>query len=233
VTLYELAFGCWIYGVLTGYDSSVAELRKATGGHLDPYNPEHRKVLFEWLNKWGCRQFSKAHHDTVAGRSLDAWASKSLTTLPADGVALGDVNDAQIGKISAAYDDLRIRQAGTRTLAAGSISHVTYGPIGAAKTLFALRPNICPPWDRYTLDALGLDYSRASYGSYLQRVLSELQAASIQAGVQIAELPELLGRPMSTPPKLVDEYYWVTVTRRFNAPSPENLRQWLTWANLK
>ena len=87
---------------------------------------------------------------------------------------------------------------------------------GAAKTLLALQPNECPPWDHYTLYALGLDYSSASYCEYLRRVLADLKKVSIQAGIQIDNLPAPMGRPKSTPPKLIDEHYWVTVTRGFD-----------------
>ncbi len=31
--------------------------------------------------------------------------------------------------------------------------------------------------------------------------------------VPVSELPELLGRPWSSPPKLVDEFLWIRVTR--------------------
>ncbi len=156
-TLYELAFGCWVYQTITGYDSSVTELRNATGGQVDPHNLNHRRLLFKWLRQWGCRQFKKADQDTIAGQSLDAWAGKWLTRLPTDDVTLETINKAQIGEISNAYDDLRKRQAGPRTLPGGSISDVTYGPVGAAKTLFALWPNICPPWDNYILHFLGFN----------------------------------------------------------------------------
>jgi hypothetical protein len=233
MNLYELGFGCWVFGVLSGNDSRVTQLRQATGGQVDPHDPRHRKFLFEWLNKWGCRQFSKVHHVSIAGPSLDAWAERWLATLPADDVTLEAIGPAQIGVIISAYDDLRRQQAGMRTLPDGSISHVMYGPVGAAKTLFALRPNVCPPWDRYTLYALGLDQSGASYGKYLQRVLSDLQAVSTQAGVEIAELPALVERANSTPPKLIDEYYWVTITRGFKPPPRETLDRWCAWANLE
>ncbi|KLO29142.1 hypothetical protein ABW17_29580 [Mycobacterium nebraskense] len=232
-TLYELAFGCWIYKAITRYDSTVTKLRTATGGQVDPHNLNHRRWLFKWLNQWGCRQFNKADQDTVAGQSLGVWAGKWLTRLPTDDQTLETINESQIGEISNAYEELRWQQAGTRRRAGGAISHVTYGPVGAAKTLFALRPNVCPPWDDYTLNALRLDASGASYGKYLRLVLSNLQAVSIQAGVQIAELPALLGRAKSTPPKLIDEYYWVTITRRVKPPLTDTLRQWVEWANLE
>lgn len=228
--LYELAIGCWVYKALSGDDSRVTNLRQATGGQVDPHDPRHQKVMFKWLNEWGCRQFNKSDQVAIAARSLDTWASKWLIALPNDDVMLEAINEDQIEKISAAYDDLRKQQAGTRTLRDGSTSHVTYGPVGAAKALFALRPNICPPWDGYTIYALGLDYSGASYARYLRLVLSDLQRAAAQAGVQIADLPALIERANATPPKLIDEYYWVTITKGFTPPSKETLEKWLTWA---
>jgi hypothetical protein len=231
--LYELAFVCWIYKTLSGDDSRVISLRKATGGQVDPHNPEHQRVLFKWLNQWGCRQFSKAHQVTIAARSLSAWASTWLTALPADDVTLETIGQTQIVGMGAAYDDLRRRQAGARTLQDGSPSYVSFGPVGAAKTLFGLRPNICPPWDGYTIAALGLDHSGVSYCKYLRLVISDLQTASIQAGVKISELPALVGRAKSTPPKLIDEYYWTTITKGFTPPPRETLARWFAWASLE
>jgi hypothetical protein len=232
VRLHELAFGCRIYGGLTGYDSSLTRLRTATGGDIDPYNAEHQKVLFKWLNDWGCRQFSTAHHATVAAPSLVAWATQWLATLPPVDAELQELDQTQIDGIGKAYAALRSQLAGTRTLRSGATSDVEYGPVGSAKTLFALRPNICPPWDAYTLAKLGFDQSATSYSQYMRRVLSELQGVAAQAGVEVSELPALIGRPDSTPPKLIDEYYWVTITRGFTPASREELVTWLAWADL-
>ena len=231
--LHELAFACRVYGALTGYDSSLTKLRKATGGRVDPDNPGHQQVLFNWLNDWGCRQFSTAHHATVAAPSLAAWASKWLSTLPPDDVLLDAIDQTQIDQIGKAYGDLRMQRAGTRRRRNGSISNVTYGPVGAAKTLFALRPNLCPPWDDSTLSGLGFDGFGVSYSKYLRLVLSQLRAVSSQANVEIARLPALVGRDESTPPKLIDEYYWVTITSRFKPPTRQDLTMWLAWANLE
>ncbi len=66
----------------------------------------------------------------------------------------------------------------------------------------------------------------------MRHVLSQLQQVARQAGVEVAELPALLGRPESPPPKLIDEYYWVTITRGFKPPAREELSTWLAWANL-
>jgi hypothetical protein len=230
--LHELAFGCRIYGGLTGYDSSLTKLRKATGGEIDPFNPDHQRVLFKWLNNWGCRQFSTAHHATVASPSLEEWANTWVSTLPPIEAQLEELDSAQIDQIGSAYGALRPQRAGTRTRRGGATSNVQYGPVGAAKTLFALRANTCPPWDDYTLTELGFDHSAASYSKYIRRVLSDLQGVAAQAGVSVSELPALVGRGDSTPPKLIDEYYWVTITRGFTPPTREELATWLAWADL-
>ena len=232
VRLHELAFACRVYGALTGYDSSLAKLRQATGQNLDPLDPAHQEYLFGWLNDWGCRQFSTAHHASVAAPSLAAWAGDWLRRLPPASASLETVDPAQIDLIGRAYGDLRARQAGTRTRRNGLISRVEYGPVGAAKTLFALRPNLCPPWDDYTLSRLGFDRSAASYAQYLRHVRTQLQGVAAQAGLTIAQVPALVGRPESTPPKLIDEYYWVTITRDFAPPTREELARWLRWAEL-
>jgi hypothetical protein len=81
-----------------------------------------------------------------------------------------------------------------------------------------------------TLRELGFDYFGASYCEYMRRVLSNLKAVSNQAGIQVAGLPTLVSRANSTPPKLIDEYYWVTITRRFELPPRETLKRWIAWA---
>jgi len=228
VRLHELAFACRIYGTLTGYDSSLAKLRRTTGQNLDPRDPVDQEYLFGWQNHWGCRQFSTAHHASVAAPSLTAWADEWLMRLPPASTTLETIDPAQIDLIGHAYGDLRARQAGTRTRRNGLISHVEYGPVGAAKTLFALRPNLCPPWDDYTQSRLGFDRSAASYARYPHHVRTQLQAVAAQAGVAIAQLPALVSRPESTPPKLIDEYHWVTITRNFTPPTHDELAQWLS-----
>jgi hypothetical protein len=53
-----------------------------------------------------------------------------------------------------------------------------------------------------------------------------------EAGVSVAVLPELVERPNSSPPKLVDEYNWVVKTKRMPPPAPEELLRWAEWARL-
>jgi hypothetical protein len=202
-----------MYEQLTGYDASLAILRERTGDVLDPYNARHRAALFTWLNSWACRQFALEHHATTASDSLVEWADDWLAHLPAPDVPLTDLSIEQMRECARAYDVLRAQAASYRTLPGGMSSRVTYGATGAAKTLFALRPNAIPPWDDPIRAALKANGDLASFRVYLTSVSTQLRALAAEAGRPVSDLPVLVGRPDSTPPKLIDEYNWIVITK--------------------
>jgi hypothetical protein len=117
-------------------------------------------------------------------------------------------------------------------LKTGRVTPVTYGPAGAAKTLFALRPNAFPPWDDEIRVRLRFSKDGTGFRRYLTQVVNTLRQVSAEAGTPIAALPQLVGRPNSSPPKLVDEYNWVFWTKRCRPPAPEELLRWAEWARL-
>ncbi len=78
--LFELAYSCRLYAHFTGYDVSLDRLREL-GPELDPYDGAHQAGLFVWLNSWGCRQFAKDQHATIAAISLTRWSSTWLGRL--------------------------------------------------------------------------------------------------------------------------------------------------------
>jgi hypothetical protein len=60
-------------------------------------------------------------------------------------------------------------------------------------------------------------------------VAAQLRRLATQAGCDVEELPRLVGRPESSPPKLVDECNWIVITKGLEPPTRESLRQWLGW----
>jgi hypothetical protein len=230
--LYELAYCCRLYGHLTGYDRHLNQLRQRVGPRLDPLLPDHRAALFEWLNGWGCRQFARQHHATTASDSLVSWAASWLGNLPDWPTQLTDLSAAELELCAGAYNALRDLPASSRTLRTGRVSQVTYGPTGTAKTLFALRPNVFPPWDTPIRKLFGVGRDGASFKRYLTDVASTLREVASEAGTPVATLPELVERPNSSPPKLVDEYNWVVTTKRCPPPVPEEVLRWAEWARL-
>jgi hypothetical protein len=91
---------------------------------------------------------------------------------------------------------------------------VTFGSTAAAKAMFALRPQAFPPWDvpmRSAFGWTGLDPSH--YETFLGMSRDALDGLAQRAGVRVDELPEKLGRPDSSPARMVDEYLWMRLTR--------------------
>ena len=211
--LADLQDACRLYGQLTTYDASLQRFKRLVAPGLDPRRADHRASLFQWLTSWGCRQFALEHQATTASDSLVQWADAWLARLPAPSALLTDLSPTQIRECAKAYDALRGKVASYRTLAGGRRAAVTFGPTGAAKTLFALRPNAVPPWDDPIRAALGHRGDLGSFRVYLTRVADQLRCLAQEAGVPIASLPALVGRPGSSPPKLVDEYNWVVITK--------------------
>ncbi len=228
MTLYELAFACWVFGNVLDFDKSYRRFLEAVDNTPDLDDPEHRRALLKWLNEWGCRQFARRYHPRAA-REMLSWHNDFGDALPAAERHLWQLDDAEATAAVDAYADLSSRIASLR---AGRLP-VKFGPVGAAKILFALRPLVFPPWDSPIQNEFCYDGSPESYRRFLQRVadvLQNLAPVCRRNGFDLPELPAKLGRKLATPVKLIDEYYWVTVTRRCKLPPPEALARWLKWA---
>lgn len=195
---------------MTRYDASLSTLR-LLGPEIDPSNEAQRLAMITWLNAWGCRQFAKAHHAT-ASDSLARWSSSWLERLPGPAVELTDLAPSEIALCAASYADLRDRRASIKQRSTGQVS-VGFGPTGAAKTLFAIRPRIFAPWDIPIRKARRWSGDAVSFQAYLTDMADQLRMLSAEAGVPVSALPALVGRPDSSPPKLIDEYNWMTLTQ--------------------
>jgi len=225
MNLFELAITSYLFRKVVDFDESFLAFRRAVGGNLDLSQPDHRKALLRWLNKWGCRQFARAYHEH-ASEEIRAWYEQDAAILPAGDVDLSTLADDQVGSVAEAYGRLSRRIASFRN----DEVPVAVGPVGAAKILFAAKPRAIPPWDDRIRGEFGLDGSSESYAEWVRRVqvrLSQLTAEAQENGFDLADFPAMLGRPEVTLPKLIDEYYWLTITRGVTLPSPDTLREWL------
>ena len=219
--LDELAYACQLFGELAGVDTASTDLRAVTDGRVDLDDPAHAKALLVWLNKWGCRQFAIEHHPTAASMLAD-WGARWLTQLPKPNAALSKLKLRQLETTADAYADLKPRQASVRRTASGKVSIVTVGATGAGKVLHALRPRVLPPWDDPMRAALSLDGGRDSYLVYLLDVQEQARGIEEEAaglGIAAKDIPKTLGRPGSSLPKMIDEYYWITLTRGIAIPT--------------
>lgn len=230
MTLYELAFSCWVFGHALDVGTATQDLLQAVDGDPDPGDAEHRRALLKWLNGWGCRQFAKSSHGLASEEMLD-WHRECAGLLPSRKEHLWELSDGQVKAACETHAKLSAKRASVRS---DGVT-MSFGAVGAAKLLFALRPRALAPWDSAIQRARGHGEAAESYCLYLRHVkelLLSLEPLCRDLGCTLQELPALVGREMSTPVKLIDEYYWVTVTRDCRPPKPERLQQWLGWVEL-
>ena len=199
------------YAIVTAYDGSFLRLKRRIGAALELEKADHRSSLLTWLRQWGCRHLSLAS-DATSSAALLAWAQEWVPLLPDPSQPLADLSPDNVVAMAVAYGQLAETVAGERRLAKGA-ARVTFGPTAAAKTMYAFRPNSCAPWDDPIRHALGMAGNDAAYRAYLQLIARALTKTADRAGVAAVDLPSLVGRPESSPPKLIDEYLWMRITR--------------------
>lgn len=222
VNLSQLAFAAYIYDA-TADDDSIAELNAKIGPTPDLTKRDTANAILEWLNDWQCRLCEEEFDTAIA--ELKKWQKAFGSELASIKSNLLELNDSELNNASLVYADLFKRKANQRR---------TFGPTATTKTLFILRQNALPAWDKAIREGLEFDDKPSSYLLFLkhsQKQLQELKTSCKAAGVDIADVPKLVNRPNSSLAKLVDEYNWVTITRGFEPPDCMKLSQWLGWAS--
>ena len=227
VTIGKIAVAGLLFNSLTPYNFSLAKFRKATGDKLDLTIQEHRGALLDWLNAWGCRHLSKKNHQVASEGILD-WYQSDCATLFSYETLLWQLEDQEINTATDAYGSLKDR-IGARHYRHGNKLEAHIGPTAASKILFAIRPKTLMPWDEAMRIAFKCDGSPESYVRYqkiIRKLALHIRDLCEERGFQIDDLPQRLGRPNSTVLALINEYIWVTVTRKIKLPSSETLTQW-------
>ena len=227
VTLCKLAVTGLMFDSMTPYNKSLALFRTATGDSIDLANSEHRDALLKWLNDWGCRHLSKDQHD-VASNSILNWYKVDGASLFTNEKPLWDLKDGELKVAANAYGSLKDK-TGARPVRGGKKLEVHIGETAASKILFAIRPKALMPWDDDMRKSSGCDGSPLSYAGYLSMIRDltfHIDTLCRRGGFQIEDLPEKIGRPNLTVVALINEYAWVTKTRKVTLPSSETLMQW-------
>jgi hypothetical protein len=229
VTLFELAYACYLYSnspEYRRYNESYAEFTRVTEGCPNLDNPQHRSALLTWLRKWGCRQFARAYERLASDEVFDWW-NRGKKILFADDRYLWELGGQELDSAGDAYRALLIRTASYRKKDEET-SRVSIGPTGASKIMFAIRPNALAPWDEKIREGLG--YSELGYLDYMRHLKEQIAAIAPsceKCGVQLADLAKQLGRDHLSVPKLIDDFYWITITKREYLPDRETLARWV------
>ncbi|RZT06254.1 hypothetical protein SAMN05216319_4519 [Duganella sp. CF402] len=214
MNLKHLQTACYLYNQLSGYDAKYLTLSERYP-NLQLNTKEQVVALLAWLRSWGCRQFKKADEEKTI-ESFTQWYTQHELSLPSTDESLLDYDlEKNRRAISELFDALAQKQA-ARKLGRNRDFDVSVGPVGAAKTLFALRPNLFSPWDTPIYEGLNLKNDGAGYTDYLfkiQNELMDLQSQLLTSGEEWSSLPKLLGKRHRAYPKMIDEYFWITITR--------------------
>jgi hypothetical protein len=229
VTLYKLALASAMYDSLTPFNKSLKLLSDGTDKNINLANPEHRRSLLRWLNDWGCRHLAEDQHD-VASESIGDWYKTKGVALFEANKPLWELEDGELEAAAWAYGALK-DMAGARRIRGGRDLEISIGPTAASKILFAIRPKALLPWDEAMRVAFKCSGSPGSYVRYLKRIRKlTLDIADLcqSKGFQIDDVPRKLGRPDSTVVAIVNEYIWITETRKIQLPSLETLNRWVS-----
>ena len=227
VTLCKLAFASHMYNSLTSFNKSLKLLNDNTGNNIDLANPAHSIALLKWLNDWGCRHLAEDQHHIASNSILD-WYQVDGASLFSNEKPLWDLGDHELEVASNAYGSLK-DSTGAWRVRGGRKLEVRIGATAASKILFAIRPKALMPWDEAMRISFKCDGSPKSYSRYLKAIrnlTSHIGVLCRNKGFQIEDLPRELGRPDSTVLALVNEYIWVTETRKVELPSSRTLAQW-------
>jgi len=229
VTLGKIAVAGLLFNSLTPYNASLGDFRSSTANRLDLSIKEHLDALMHWLNAWGCRHLSVDQHD-IASNSILKWYQADGASLFTNEKPLWDVDDGELEIAARAYGSLK-DETGARRVRGGSKRKVHIGPTAASKVLFAIRPKALMPWDEAMRISFDCDGSPKSYFKYLVEIRDltlHIEKLCRNKGFQIDDLPEKVDRPRSTVIELINEYIWITETRKIKLPSSETLTQWVS-----
>jgi hypothetical protein len=230
VKLFDLAYACRIFQ--GEFDDSYKRMCEGLGPNPDlkpnPDSASKQPVdhLLQFLNDWGCRIPEK--HFPALKDCLLQWASQRIIQLPEMNRDIRFLNETERLAIGDAYDAL---------LKAGRDFH--FWGTATAKTLHAVRRNTLPMWDARIRDSF-IDGRRefAAYSGgqiysefirYVGEQISELEQEVIGLGYSLSEVPQLVDRRNVSLVKLVDEYYWITITEGHISPNRDELERWLRW----
>jgi hypothetical protein len=193
-------------------DRSWRAFLEATGRSVDLSMAAHRRAVAGLLRSWGCRHLRVAD-DAMTTRALAAWWRTAEALLPSGRRQLVKLDASALRDVARVYDSLATRPAARHVRRDREIT-VTFGNTAASKALCMIRPLAFPPWDVAITLAFGWRApTGAEYVEYLRAAAGALDALATRIGVPVADLPRVLGRPSSSPAKLVDEFLWLRLTR--------------------
>ena len=235
--LGELAFACYIFDKIDKNKDKYKNFMEENKS-LNLSNNKDCVTLLKFLNScWNCRRPKASHEEAV--KELKTWHKNCADKLFDKDKNLCKLEEGDLCSAANAYEKLLECKVEYITKN-GKTRSISFGPTTAAKILFTLRPKALPPWDNAIREELVRKgsingHGRDLYLNYLyciKEVVHALREDCKKHEFELEKLPQELGRPdYITIPKLIDEYYWITITQKIVPPTREVLQRWLKWYN--
>lgn len=201
MTLFELSLAHYLYNKIESYDESLTEfLNDPKNKNFDFHDDEQTIALLEWLNKWGCRNISKASYSTLCKKLPIWWNQNNLFHFKKD--------EASVSRIFNSLMNIIVSEDNERT--------VTFGPTAASKALFIIDKDYFIPWDQEIRKKTKNSPDGKGYYNYLtnsKNEFNELLIRLTESGI-VWEKQKTLFQNYISDTKLIDEYNWITKTKK-------------------
>jgi len=197
------------------FDRTLASGRADIGEVCDPANPFHARLMRNWLNKWLCRiGLPGADEPDDFATSLAAWWHGIEPTLPSPELTLAKLSPSQLEAIAGTFGDLKTRLAFRNRHGVER----SMGSTASAKVLYFVRPLSVTAWDDRIAGHVGCDRSSKGYLLHLEKChewAQDVVQAAADEGIPEDRIGLEIGRPDSSVAKLLDEYLYHVITRRW------------------
>lgn len=230
MNIYELAFASYAYSRLEDFDKAYKKFTNSTN-NIDMNLQPHRQALIRWLNDWGCRNFYKEYHN-LASKELYDWYRQYHSYVPQKNLNIWELTADNLDLIEKSYNSLVKKIASYAKRKNGSTTPNSFGHTPSSKILFALRPKALIPWDGAMRKEFKQKYRIFTYKEFLIKVIDEIKELEISCrknGFNLKEVPFKLNKNNITIPKLIDEYHWITITKRCKPPDNKTIETWIKW----
>lgn len=216
-----------IYYIITGYDKAYIELRKIPAP-LDLNKDDHCKHILDFLRKWQCRQFAAdKENEKITLKSIESWVEQYQNLLAI-------LNDKDIFAIKndfiESFQECFINLAESKACVKKNGTATNFGCVGAAKFLFAFRPEIFFPWDNEIIryyENCDREFNYCTFMIKMKENLNNLKNECEDKEIKLESLKKEIEKSRRilnkteldfnlTYPKLIDEYNWVTITKKLN-----------------
>jgi hypothetical protein len=195
-----------LYGKMRLPDQSLSRFRGSTRPDPDLLLQEHRQALLKWLNDWGCRiRYPRPGDPGIFHQSLAGWWASSPLGAKIDSIR--DIRDEEVDVLARSFGLLAALPV------TDGVQPRVMGSTAAAKCMYVLRPSSVVPWDAKIAWHLHGARDSEAFAAHLRLARDWADALLSEACVEEDELSRQLGRSYSSMAKMLDEYWYVTITR--------------------